>query len=111
VVLAHEGILAGLERGHLEPHGLARGDDLLDSRGKHVELFRSLVLVGDDEDERRTGLDLDDVGLPAVLLEHEGHLDIGRRGRSHESDRHGQEGHHRHVSLHRGLLVGQVRLA
>src|SRR6266704_1924341 len=61
VVLAHEGVLAGLERRHLQAHRLASGDDLLDAGLGYVELFRPLVLVGDDEDERRAGLDLDDV--------------------------------------------------
>src|SRR2546422_9675238 len=74
VVLADEGVGAGLERGHPEPHGLAGRDHLLDAELATLELLRTGVTVGDDEHERRAGLDPDLLGLEAVRLDDEHHL-------------------------------------
>src|SRR3989449_5289090 len=41
VVLADEGVGAGLERGHPEPHGLAGRDHLLDAELATLELLRT----------------------------------------------------------------------
>src|SRR3989454_8062748 len=74
VVLADEGVGAGLERGHPEPHGLAGRDHLLDAELATLELLRTGVTVGDDEHERRAGLYPDLPGLEAVRLDDEHHL-------------------------------------
>ena len=80
-----KGYLPALRAGILSRTVLPPRDDLIDPRLGHVELLRPLVLVGDDQDEGRAGLDLDDVRLEAVLLDHErdllGRLCAGRERR------------------------------
>src|SRR5947199_671231 len=69
VVLADEAVGAGLERGHLEAHGLAARDHLFDPEVAALELLGRAVLVGDDQHERRARLDPQLFRLEPVLLD------------------------------------------
>src|SRR6266545_5486354 len=112
MILTHEAVGAPLERGHPEGDRLACRNHLLETRLQHVEVLGRLVLVGDDEHERRAGLDLDHVGLKAVLVDDERDLRRWRIGgsrlREHRREQERRDGYQQDPeALHRRSPVSK----